>query len=692
VRIKRGRDHLPADRIDTRPTPAAASFGAVPFVEEALRWLPADDLTHDPVLMATPLPSPRAGSEPRARVLVADDNADMREYVGRLLSTRYDVESAPDGAAALELATRAVPDLVLADVMMPNMDGFDLVRALRANEQTRGVPIVLLSARAGEEATTEGLESGADDYVVKPFSARELLARVDAQIVRGRMRAAEEAHRGYLSAVFASAPVAIAALQGPDHVFTFANTRYLAFLPHKREEDLIGRPIREALPELAGQGVFDLLDSVYRTGEPYVGRAFRVKLARGAAGALDDALFDFVYEPMRGPDGSIEGIIVVGTEVTELELARHQAEAANRAKDEFLAMLSHELRNPLAPIVTALELMSLRGSAPRERKIIDRQVRHLMRLVDDLLDVSRIARDKVALAREDLDVASVLADAIETAKPLLEHQTHRLRVNASSATLFVSGDRLRLAQVFSNLLTNAAKYTDPGGVIDVIARAEGGSAVIEVRDNGRGIDPELLPRVFDLFEQGARTMERSQGGLGLGLAIVRNLIALHGGTVTAASEGIGRGSMFTVRLPLLDHAAQIPALPSQEPPVAAPTGLRVLIVDDNRDGVEMLDEALRSMGHTTRLAYDGQEALLVASEFKPDVALVDIGLPVMDGYEVARKLRQMFDSTTELIAVTGYGQASDRARAHDAGFDAHLVKPVELAKLAQLLVRVPAPT
>ena len=688
VRIMCGREHVPAEWIDTQASLSSKSHGAGPFVEEALRWIPSDKTPSTPPL-DTVSPVPAIAEEPRGRVIVADDNADMRDYVARLLSGRYDVETAADGAEALRAAKSKPPDLVLADVMMPNMDGFELVRALRADVDTRGIPILLVSARAGDEATTEGLDSGADDYIVKPFSSRELVARVDAHVVRGRMRAAETAHRKYLSTVFENAPVGIAILHGAEHVYTFVNARYMDLTPHKRADELLGRAIRDALPEVAGQGIIEILDNVYRTGEPFVGRSFLAKLARGEAGALVDVFFDFVYQPVRASNGAIEGIIVVGYDVTDLTKARREAEAANRAKDEFLAMLGHELRNPLAPIVTALELMNLRGTAPRERTIIDRQVRHLRRLVDDLLDVSRIARDKITLAKEDLDVAGIIADAIETATPILEQHAHRLRVKVPATTYFVHGDRLRLAQGISNLLTNAAKYTDAGGTIEVTATDNAGSVVIAVRDNGRGIDPELLPRVFDLFEQGARTIDRSQGGLGLGLAIVKNLVALHGGAVSAASDGVGRGSVFTVRLPLLDRAAQVETKRFEHPPTVAPTGLRVLIVDDNQDAADMLDEALRLMGHTTRVAYDGPEALLAASEFKPEIALVDIGLPVMDGYEVAQKLREMLDGGPELIAITGYGQESDRVKARAAGFNAHLVKPVEMAELARLLVRRP---
>ena len=689
VRIKRGRAHLPAERIDTPSSLSSTSHGTAPFAEEVLRWLPSDPRQSWPPLPAVLGPRPPGASpEPRSRVLVADDNADMRDHLVRILSGRYDVEAVADGAEALRVAKRVRPDLVLADVMMPNMDGFELVRALRGETSTRDVPIMLLSARAGEEATTEGLETGADDYVVKPFSARELVARVDAQLTRAQMRAAGATHRKYITTVFQHAPVGIAIFRGPEHVYEFVNARYVELLPPKRAHDLLGLSIRAAVPELQGQGVYELLDNVYRSGEPYTGRSFPAMLARGTDGALQEAFFEFVFQSIRSDRGSVEGIVVVAYEVTELAEARRDAEAATRAKDEFLAMLGHELRNPLAPIVTALELMALRGSAPRERTIIDRQVRHVIRLVDDLLDISRITSDKVTLKRCDVDVVDVIADAIETSTPILEQQSHKLRVTAPRGQCFVHGDRGRLAQLLSNLLTNAAKYTEAGGEIEVTAASAEGEVAICVRDNGQGIAPELLPRVFDLFAQGRRTIDRAQGGLGLGLAIVKNLVTMHGGSVSASSEGVGRGSAFTVRLPLVAAPANVePHTPERAIPVANATGLRVLVVDDNIDAAEMLDEALRSMGHTTRLVHDGAQAIAAAMEFRPEVALVDIGLPTMDGYEVGRRLRELFNGGLQVIAVTGYGQESDRARAKAAGFDAHLVKPLALSKLAELLER-----
>jgi signal transduction histidine kinase len=372
--------------------------------------------------------------------------------------------------------------------------------------------------------------------------------------------------------------------------------------------------------------------------------------------------------------------------------ARAEAERANRAKDEFLAMLGHELRNPLAPIVTALSLMRRHEdpATARELTIVERQVQHVVRLVDDLLDVSRIARGKFELHRGVVDVADMVADGVETASPLFEGRRLALSVDVPRGRLFVDGDRMRLAQVAANLLTNAAKYTDAGGSVDVSARADGGAVELRVRDDGIGMSPDLLVRVFDIFEQGARTIDRAAGGLGLGLAIVKSIVTLHGGEVRAASGGPGKGSEFCVRLPLLPPRERTAAPPRPAAPARAAASRRVLIVDDNEDGALLLDFALSKMGHTTRTAFDGPSALEAAVEFLPDVALLDIGLPAMDGYEVARRLRDLLgERTPALIALTGYGQESDRARSRAAGFDRHLVKPVDLAQFPEIFASLP---
>ncbi|HMI89270.1 MAG TPA: PAS domain-containing protein [Polyangiaceae bacterium] len=369
------------------------------------------------------------------------------------------------------------------------------------------------------------------------------------------------------------------------------------------------------------------------------------------------------------------------------------AQAANRAKDEFMAILGHELRNPLSPIMTALHVLRLRGveGGERERAVIERQVHHLVRLIDDLLDVSRITGGKIELKKERLEVAEIVARAVETASPLLEQKQHQLVVDVPRSGLTVTGDPARLAQVVSNLLINAAKYTDAAGRIQIQGARRGPDVVIDVTDNGSGIAPELLPRVFEMFVQEHQGIDRSQGGLGLGLAIVRNIVLLHGGTTTAESAGLGRGSTFTIRLPACTDAQPTAlAVPSSSPELpgskASSNGHRgrVLIVDDNVDSAEMMAEVLAIAGYEVQTAHDGPEALTLVEDFVPDIALLDIGLPSMSGYELARGIRDQVPRA-RLVAVTGYGQEADRVRARAAGFDAHLVKPVDLARLEKMM-------
>ncbi len=364
---------------------------------------------------------------------------------------------------------------------------------------------------------------------------------------------------------------------------------------------------------------------------------------------------------------------------------------ANRRKDEFLAMLSHELRNPLNPILTALDLMDMRGGehSRQERNIIRRQAMYLSGLVEDLLDVSRVTGGKVTLRKEPTEIAAVVAKAIEMASPLLEQRAHRMQLDVPQEGLLVDADPLRLAQVFANLLMNAAKYTERRGRIDLSARREGLEIVVSCTDNGIGIPSELLSTMFELFVQGSRSLDRAEGGMGLGLALVRSLTELHGGTVSAKSGGLGRGSTFQVRLPALTNAPRNrgPALASQRGDAAANgRAERVLIVDDNADCALGFAEVIRLLGHEVEVAYDGPRALTLAERFKPTVALIDIGLPVMNGYEVAKRLRgSASPQELKLVAVTGYGEPANRAMSLEAGFDMHTVKPVELEGLRSLL-------
>jgi PAS domain S-box-containing protein len=690
ITLRRGSAHIPPENI-CEPRGHAITSSATAYVEEALRWLPAAEPPDGP--------SPTSGWRPR--ILVVDDNPDLRDYVSRILSRHWEVYAVEDGHQALHAAKTQSFDLVLTDVMMPGMDGFELMHELKRDVHTRSLPVLMLSARAGEESLLDGLEAGADDYLVKPFSARELVARVATHLELTRLRSATAAESIRLRAMFEQAPAGVAVLNGPDHRYEVANPLFLA-ITHR--VDIVGKTHAEAFPELDSSELPAVLDRVYETGEPFVAREYRVMLDRNGTGKLEESFFRFHITPIRDLLGDTTGLMIVAVDVTEqvrasqeVARARAEAERANRAKDEFLAMLGHELRNPLAPILTALHLMKLRGDGQveRERTIIERQVKHVVRLVDDLLDVSRVTSGKIELRMQRVDIGDVVGRAIEIASPLFEQNRQRLTVDVPKGGLRVRGDPGRLAQVVANLLNNAAKYTEEGGRVSVSARLEEDWVVIDVQDDGIGMAKDMISKVFDLFTQERQALDRSRGGLGLGLAIVRSMVALHGGTVHAHSEGPGRGSTFSIRLPALQQFDEPPTETGEtrlsRRPASAPPGRRVMVVDDNEDAAITMADMLRELGCATEIAHDGPRALQKLDEFGPRLVLVDIGLPVMDGYELARQLRQR-DPDLLLIAVTGYGQDSDRRRSREAGFDDHLVKPVSLEEIREVLSKVPGLT
>jgi PAS domain S-box-containing protein len=432
-------------------------------------------------------------------------------------------------------------------------------------------------------------------------------------------------------------------------------------------------------------------------------RVLALSLARQVRGELADVEYRVVRPdgsvrwvrdrgfPIRDPSGEVYRIVGLAEDITERKRAEESLREADRRKDEFLAMLAHELRNPLAPIRNAVELIKLLApeepNLRRARDLIERQVVHLARLVDDLLDVSRITRGKIKLHKEPLELGGVLARAVEASRPLVEARGHQLTVSLPRDPVPLLGDATRLAQVFSNLLSNAAKYTEEGGRIEVVAEAAGGEAVVRVRDTGVGIPADLMPQVFDLFTQGDRSLARSEGGLGIGLTLVKSLVEMHGGRVELFSGGPGEGTEARVRLPALEvRRAAGPGGAEPGPTGAGAPTRRVLLVDDHADTAESLAMVLKAEGHEVRTAPDGATALEVAGAYRPEVVLLDIGLPRMDGYEVARRLRAQAGPTRVLlIALTGYGQEEDRRRAAAAGFDAHLVKPADLTTLRALL-------
>jgi len=435
-----------------------------------------------------------------------------------------------------------------------------------------------------------------------------------------------------------------------------------------------------------------ILQDTVRRGERSR-RQFRIRRRDDGA----ERYIESVETVRANAQGETEWVVGTNLDVTEqrtaaLQLRQLAADLseADRRKDEFLATLAHELRNPLAPIRTGLQLMKTTGlpaaTVEKTRSMLDRQLTHMVRLIDDLMDVSRISRGKLELQRERIALAAVVNSAVESSSPLIEQMGHQLTVSLPRQEIFVDADMTRLAQVVLNLLNNAAKYSDRGGHIQLSVEREGDDAVVTVKDTGIGIAADQLPRVFDMFTQVGGSPERSQGGLGIGLTLVARLVNLHGGQVEARSEGLGKGSAFAVRLPVAVDPSRPLAPGVEDEPAATKSSLRVLIVDDNRDGTDSLAEMLRMMGNDTRTAYDGQQGVAVAGEYRPDVILLDIGLPLLNGYEACRLIRQQpWGQGVLLIAVTGWGQDEDRRRSHDAGFDHHMVKPVDAQALMSMI-------
>lgn len=387
----------------------------------------------------------------------------------------------------------------------------------------------------------------------------------------------------------------------------------------------------------------------------------------------------------------------VAERTAALEATTAALQETDRRKDEFLAMLAHELRNPLAPIRTAVQLLRLQElgeeQQARARVVIERQVDHLVRLIDDLLDVSRITRGMITLHREPVLLASVVARAVETVRPAIDANRHELRVELPDELLTLECDKTRLVQVLANILHNSAKFTDPGGQVWLKVTRQGSQAVITVTDTGIGLPTEAADRIFDLFTQVHDKSERSQGGLGIGLALVRRLTEMHGGTVTARSGGVGCGTEVTVRLPVL-AAETIVATAASSESKAFPQALRrrVLVADDNRDAAESMGLLLQLAGHEVQIAYDGVEALAAAEAFNPEIVLLDLGMPRMDGFEVARQMRlRPWGRQTLLVAVTGWGQQHDRQRTAEAGFDVHLVKPIGESDLFRIVASAERP-
>ncbi len=453
-------------------------------------------------------------------------------------------------------------------------------------------------------------------------------------------------------------------------------------------EEVIGRPLWACgwwnrSPELMGR-----IEAACR--QAAAGQQFRTE-SRYFVSSGAERIVDLVLAPVTDEEGRVLFLAATGTDITARRQLEDSLRAADRKKDDFIALLAHELRNPLAPIRNGLQVLRLAGgsagTAERVQAMMDRQLSHMVRLIDDLLDVSRINRNKMELRRARVALADVVSSAVETARPLIDDKGHELTLALPPGPVYLDADLTRLAQVFSNLLTNSAKYTPRGGRIGLCAEQQGGEVVVVVHDTGIGIPVESLASIFDMFAQLDRPLERTTDGLGIGLALVKGLVEMHGGTVTAHSGGPGQGSKFTVKLPTLPAQLETtnPTAAGGVAPAAGPRW-RILVVDDNRDSAETLAMMLQLLNNEVRTAHDGLEAVEVAAAFRPNLILMDLGMPRLNGYDATRRIRaEPWGRSMTIVALTGWGQDSDRARSHEAGCNGHLVKPVNLAELEKLL-------
>jgi signal transduction histidine kinase/DNA-binding response OmpR family regulator len=666
--------------------------------------------------MAAPL------TEEKVNILVVDDLADKRlAFQVVLEELGQNLVMATSGADALrELLAREFA-VILLDVNMPDIDGIETAELIRQHSKTKHTPIIFVTAYADEMQTARGYALGAVDYILSPVVPEILRSkvRVFVELYRAQKRAqalakaeadraaAEEATRRSEFLAYASRELgaSLDLQEGMTRLLEMVAPgladEAMLVVSMDREEiglrrrgggaveplDALPASLRPAAERARSTGV-DLEVRMPSTGLARVvplkagERSLGVLVLFNPATAVANAIVDELASRAAIAFDNARLYWSLKQEMARTKEAEEKLQQASRRKDEFLAMLSHELRNPLAPIRNAAEVM--RRIAPADagiswaRDVVERQVTHLAQLVDDLLDVSRITQGKISLKKEPIELAKVIHQSVETARSVVDAKRHHLAVNVPSTPIWVHGDFARLAQVIGNLLNNGAKYTGEGGRIELTLTAERGEAVITVRDNGIGIESALLPHVFELFTQGERSLDRSQGGLGVGLTVVQRLVELHQGRVEVTSEGSGKGSLFRIVLPCISEVS-VPQQPQAAQAAAAFTGgRRVLVVDDNIDAAESIAVFLRLEGHEVRTVSDGPQAVAISQVFAPQVAVVDIGLPGMNGYEVARRLKKTSSGgPTLLIALTGYGQKEDRARSQDAGFHHHFVKPAD---------------
>ena len=635
-------------------------------------------------------------------LLVDDQPANLLALEAALDPLGVNLVRAVSGAQALAALEKQDFAAVLLDVRMPGMDGFEVARLIRQRPRTRFTPILFVTAGDDpDEAMLSAYALGAVDFLAKPLRTEVLKAKVSVfvELYRSkeelrqrerrdyerRLEAKEERYRALFESIDEGFCV-IKLLRGPDgevYDFRYEEANH-AFTTQTGLENPVGKTMRDLVPRYEGTR-FHVYDRVARTGEP-------IRFVQE-----DKAMkrwFDIYASRLGAEGGDLVAVLfsdITGRLVAEQDLRRLNEELAqaNRRKTEFLATLAHELRNPLAPLSNGLHLMRMAAAKPelleKTRQMMERQIQHMVHLVDDLLDVARISTGKVDLRRRRIDLKDVVATAVETSASLVDAGGHKLSVEVPSEPLPMDADPTRIAQVVSNLLNNAAKYTPEGGQIALKVRVEDGAAVLSVSDTGIGLAPEALEKVFEMFAQ-VHATGKPQGGLGIGLSLVQSLVALHGGSVSADSRGPGQGSTFTVRLPLLSTDPEVSTHMTQSASSSKPDQLQVLVVDDNTDAAESLGVLLDIEGHAAHIAHTGAQALQLAQSQELDVVFLDIGLPDMTGYDVAKRMRLLPNmQKTMLVALTGWGTQDDRQRTREAGFDRHLTKPAELPAVEELL-------
>jgi signal transduction histidine kinase len=625
------------------------------------------------------------------------------------------------GSEALKEVLQREFAVILLDVNMPDIDGLETAKLIRQYKKSAHTPIIFITAYADEIQTAQGYSLGAVDYILSPVNADVLRTKVkvfvelfqmqkrtkamaDEQVARAQaeaaMLAAEETTRrsNFLAHASRELGASLDLEEAMQRLLELLVPRITAYASLTVEAEP-GHPITRVRHADDEHNAPDLAEGTtlpLRIGDRVLGT---VTVAFGARSpSLSPRDMVTVEELVDRAAVALENARLYSSLQREIVRSRQAEEGlqdANRRKDEFLAMLSHELRKPLAPIRNAVEV--IRRLGPPEpgltmaRDVIGRQVMHLARLVDELLDVSRISRGKISLKKEPIELSKIVSQSVEIARPLIDVRKQRLSIDLPQAPVWLSGDPARLAQVLANLLNNAAKYTPEGGRIELSATAAEGEARIVVSDNGTGIEPQLLPRIFDLFVQGERGLDRGQGGLGIGLTLVKRLVEMHQGRVEAQSDGPGKGARFRIALPCISAVQAEAAIEPSEPRAVSTShiyGRRVLVVDDNVDAAESTAAFLRLEGHEVKALCDGREALASLNVFDPHVIVLDIGLPGLDGYAIARQLRERgATSHALLIALTGYGQKEDRQRAADAGFDYHFTKPADPREIQYAIER-----